>query len=41
MTILVKIPFNLSSLDFNRANIVFKYFPDIKNLYIGGHTYGG
>ena len=41
MSILVKMPFSVAILDMNVAKKIKKYFPEIKNWYIGGHSLGG
>jgi hypothetical protein len=41
MSFLIKMPLDLASLDFNAANRIKKYFPDVKNWYIAGHSHGG
>ena len=41
MSILVKMPFNAPILNMNVAKKIKKYFPEIKNWYIGGHSAGG
>ena len=41
MSILVKMPLNFAFLNYNAANRIKKYFPEVKNWYIGGHSNGG
>ena len=41
MGILIKMPLNFANFDINAAKRMKKYFPDIKNWYIGGHSLGG
>lgn len=39
--ILVKMPYNLAIFGINKGVSLTKYFPEIKDWYIGGHSLGG